>query len=43
MTENLPEIFKKMDLLEIPIETIMQKWKEHKKNKSLKEEEYFNH
>lgn len=28
MNENLPEIFKQMDLLEIPIEIITQKWEE---------------
>lgn len=30
MNENLPELFSQMELLEIPIETIVKKWKEFK-------------
>ena len=30
MTENLPELFSQMKLLDIPIETVVKKWEEFK-------------
>lgn len=30
MNENLPELFRQMELLDIPIETIVKQWKEFK-------------
>ena len=34
MNENLPELFKQMELLDISIETISNKWKEYKRNRT---------
>lgn len=34
MNENLPELFKQMELLDISIETISNKWKEYKSNRT---------
>lgn len=31
--ENLPELFRQMELLDIPIETIVKQWKEFKEKK----------
>lgn len=34
MNENLPELFQQMELLDIPIETVVDKWKEFIKPKT---------
>ena len=34
MTENLPELFSQMKLLDIPIETVVKKWEEFKEGEN---------
>ena len=34
MNENLPELFRQMELLDISIDTISNKWKEYKRNRT---------
>ncbi len=34
MNENLPELFRQMELLDISIDTISNKWKEYKSNRT---------
>ena len=34
MNENLPELFRQMELLDIFIDTISNKWKEYKRNRT---------